>query len=170
MPRAWNACTVVLCAWLAASTPAAAGPPTVKSVVPAVGRIGAEFRVVLSGGRLKDARDLLLYDPGLSCTRLEVVSENEVRVTLRASSACRPGAYPFRLRTPGGLSELKVVHLTPFPVVAEAEPNDDPQGATTVPLNTTVAGVIDSGEVDCVAVTLRKGQRLAAEVQAVRLG
>ncbi len=38
------------------------------------------------------------------------------------------------------------------------------------PLNTTVAGVIDSGDVDCVAVSLRKGQRLSAEVQAVRLG
>ena len=30
--------------------------------------------------------------------------------------------------------------------------------------------MIDSGDVDCVAVPLRKGQRLSAEVQAVRLG
>jgi hypothetical protein len=170
MPRPWNARTIALCVWLTASTLASAAPPTVESVVPAVGRIGDEFTVVLSGGRLKDARDLLLYDPGLSCTKLEAVSENEVRVALLASSDCRPGAHPFRLRTPGGLSELKVVHVTPFPVVKEAEPNDNPKGAPTVLLNTTVAGVIDSGDVDCVAVALRKGQRLSAEVQAVRLG
>jgi hypothetical protein len=170
MPRPWNAHTVALCVWLTTSTLASAAAPTVESVVPAVGRIGDEFTVVLSGGHLKDARDLLLYDPGLSCTKLEVVSENEVRLTLLASSDCRPGAHPFRLRTTGGLSELKVVHVTPFPVVREVEPNDNPKGALTVPLNTTVAGVIDSGDVDCVAVALRKGQRLSAEVQAVRLG
>jgi hypothetical protein len=126
--------------------------------------------VVLSGGYLKDAQDLLLYDPGLSCTKLEVVSENQVRVILKASSDCRPGAHPFRLRTPGGLSELKVVHVTLFPVVEEREPNDNPKGALTVPLNTTVAGVVESGDVDCVAVALRRGGRLSAEVQAVRLG
>lgn len=40
----------------------------------------------------------------------------------------------------------------------------------TVPMDTTVAGVIDSGDVDCVAVAMRKGMRFSAEVQAVRLG
>jgi hypothetical protein len=155
---------------LLAATPALAATPTVESVVPGVGQVGASFDVLLSGGRLKDARELLLYDPGLACTKLEVVSDNEVRATLRASAACRLGAHAFRLRTPGGVSELKVVHVTPFPVVAEAEPNDEPKAARVVPLNTTVAGVIDSGDVDCIAVVLRKGQHFAAEVQAVRLG
>jgi hypothetical protein len=62
------------------------------------------------------------------------------------------------------------LHVTRFPVIQESEPNDDRKHAQTVPLNTAVAGVIDSGDVDCVAVAVRKGQRLAAEVQAIRLG
>jgi hypothetical protein len=157
-------------AWIAATATALAGSPTVESVVPGVGRRGGEFTVTLTGGRLKDARDLLLYDPGLACRKLEVVSDNEARATLVASADCRLGAHPFRVRTPGGLSELKVVHIGPFPVVAEAEPNDDPKLALSVPLNTTVSGVIDAGDVDSVAVTLRRGQRLAAEVEAIRLG
>jgi hypothetical protein len=37
-------------------------------------------------------------------------------------------------------------------------------------LDCTIAGVIDSADVDCFGVALRKGQRLSAEVQAVRLG
>jgi hypothetical protein len=155
---------------LLAASPALAGSPTVESVIPGIGQVGTRFDVVLGGAGFKDARDLLLYDPGLACTRLEVVSDNEVRATLQASADCRPGAHPFRLRTPQGLSELKVVHVTPFPVVAEVEPNDEPKAAQVVPLNTAVAGVIESGDVDGVAVALRKGQRLAAEVQAVRLG
>jgi hypothetical protein len=149
---------------------ASAASPAVESVVPGVGPRGSPFSVVLSGGHLKDARELLFYGTGLTCLKLEAQSDNELRATLDASAGCRLGTHPFRVRTPGGLSELKVVHVTRFPVVAEVEPNDDRKGAQAVPLNTTIAGVIDSGDVDSVSVTLEKGQRLSAEVQAVRLG
>jgi hypothetical protein len=159
---------MVVC--LAGPLSALAAPPSVESVIPGVGQVGTEFTVTLAGGRLKDARELLFYDAGLTCARLEAVSDNEVRATLKAGASAHPGAYPFRVRTPGGLSELKVVHLVALPVVPESEPNDEPKLAQTLPLNRTVAGVIDSGDVDCFAVTLRKGQRLSAEVQAVRLG
>ena len=52
----------------------------------------------------------------------------------------------------------------------EVEPNDAPKEATAIKANTTVSGVIESGDVDSVVVTLRKGQRLSAEVEAIRLG
>jgi hypothetical protein len=65
---------------------------------------------------------------------------------------------------------VRTFRITPFPVVAEKEPNDTPRQAQPVPLNVSVAGAIESGGVDCFAVTLKKGQRLAAEVEAVRLG
>jgi hypothetical protein len=50
------------------------------------------------------------------------------------------------------------------------EPNDDLKQAQHVPLNVSVAGVIEEAGVDYYAVTLKKGQRLAAEVEGVRLG
>jgi hypothetical protein len=149
---------------------ASAASPTVESVVPGVGPRGSPFRVVLTGGHLKNACEVLFYGRGLTCLKLEARSANELVATLEASAGCRPGAYPFRVRTPGGLSELKAVHITRFPVVVEVEPNDDRKGAQAVPLNTTIAGVIDSGDVDSVSVLLEKGQRLSAEVQAIRLG
>ena len=155
---------------LLAVSSASAASPTVESVVPGVGPRGSPFSVVLTGGHLKDARELPFYGTGLTCLKLEAESDNELRATLEASAGCRLGAHPFRVRTPGGLSELKVVHVTRFPVVAEVEPNDDRKGAQAVPLNTTIAGVIDSGDVDSVSVVLEKGQRLSAEVQAIRLG
>jgi hypothetical protein len=162
--------TMVFCHTLAVAVPALAAAPSVESVAPGAGRTGEEFTLVLTGGHMKDVCELLLYDPGVSCIKLEAVSDGEVRAVLRAAPDCRLGAYPFRLRSRGGLSELKVVHITPFPILAEIEPNDEPKQARTVPLNTTVAGVIDAGDVDCVRVSLKKGQRLSAEVQAVRLG
>jgi hypothetical protein len=170
MPNARSAFLFALALLSVGPHAAVAAPPTVESVVPGVGQVGGEFAVMIGGARLKDARELLLYDGELICSRIEAVSDNEVRATLKAAPGARPGAYPFRLRTPGGLSELKVVHLVAFTVTPESEPNDDPKRAQAVPPNTTVSGVIDSGDVDAFAVRLRKGQRLSAEVQAVRLG
>jgi hypothetical protein len=170
MPDARSAFLLALALFPVGLRAAVAAPPTVESVVPGVGQVGREFAVVIGGGRLKDARELLLYCGELTCSRIEALSDNEVRATLKAAPDARPGAYPFRLRTPGGLSELKVVHLVAAPVTPESEPNDDPARAQPVSPNTTVSGVIDSGDIDCFAVRLRKGQRLSAEVQAVRLG
>lgn len=34
----------------------------------------------------------------------------------------------------------------------------------------TVAGVVEAGDIDCYTVTLTKGQRLSAEIEAIRLG
>ncbi len=170
MPYARSTLLLALALFSLGPQAAVAAPPTVESVVPGVGQVGREFAVVIGGGRLKDARELLLYDGRLTCSKLEALSDSEVRATLKATPGAHPGAYPFRLRTPGGLSELKVVHLVDFPVTPELEPNDDLKRAQAVPLNATVSGVIDSGDVDAFAVPLRKGQRLSAEVQAVRLG
>jgi hypothetical protein len=147
-----------------------AAVPTVESVTPAVGQRGTVFTLTLTGARLTGAEELLLYEPGVVCTRLTVASANEVRATLRAAADCRLGTYSFRLRSRGGVSEVRTFRITPFPVVAEKEPNDSPREAQMLPLNVSVAGVIEAGGVDCFAVRLKKGQRFAAEVEAIRLG
>ena len=155
---------------LAAANPATAASPTVESVIPGVGHRGGEFRIQMAGGRLKGPCELLFYEEGLTCKAIEAVSDNEVEATLVAAPDCRLGGHAFRLRTPGGLSELRVVHISPLPVVGEVEPNDARERANPVAMNSTVSGIIDSGDIDSVVVTLRKGQTLSAEVQAIRLG
>lgn len=143
-------------------------PPTIESLSPGVGQRGTEFTVTLTGARLTDPRELMLYAPGVVCTKLTAKDENTATATLKAAAGCELGEYPFRLRTPGGVSELRTVKISPLPVVLEQEPNDEkPQ---IVPLNVSVAGVIESAGVDNFAVTLKKGQRLSAEVEGVRLG
>jgi hypothetical protein len=151
-----------------ASTRAAA--PSVESVLPGIGPADTPFVVTLVGTKLTGAKDLLFYEPGLTCRKIQEVSDSEVRATLAAEPGCRLGVHPFRLLTPGGLSELRVVKIGRFPVVAEVEPNNDSKSAQLVRMNTTVAGVIESGDVDVVAVKVEKGQRLSAEVEAIRLG
>ena len=145
-----------------------AAPPTIESVAPPVGERGAEFTITLTGARLDKPLELMLYAPGVVCTKLAVKDENEVTATLKAAADCKLGEYPFRLRTSGGASELRTFRISPFPVVAEHEPNDEKPQA--VSLNVSVAGVTEAGGVDRFAVTLRKGQRLSAEVEGIRLG
>jgi hypothetical protein len=152
------------------ATSAAAAPPAVEGVSPPVGQRGTAFAVALTGARLADPQQLHLYTPGLACTRLEARSETEVVAHLTASADCRPGEHPLRLRTAGGFSNLRTLSVTPLPVLAEKEPNNTPATAQPVPLGTTVAGVIESADADHYRVTLAKGQRLTAEVQAIRLG
>jgi len=150
--------------------PAQAGAPSIENVAPAVGQRGTEFRLRLVGAGLADAADLLLYSPGVNFLRMEAPSDNEVTAWLRAAADCPLGTHAFRLRTKRGLSELRIFRVTPFPVVPEEEPNGPLNDAQAVPQNVTLTGVIEAGDVDSFVVTLRRGERLAAEVEAIRLG
>jgi hypothetical protein len=151
------------------ATPAIAGAPSIESVAPGVSQRGAEFQLRLVGAGLEEAADLMLYFPGVVCTGIQA-SENEATATLRAAADCPLGSHPFRLRTKQGISELRVFRVTQFPVVAEVEPNGSVNEAQPVDRNVTVTGVIEAGDVDGFELTLHRGDRLAAEVEAVRMG
>ena len=92
-----------------------------------VGQRGTEFTLTLTGARLDDPQELMLYAPGVACTKLAAKSENEVTATLKAAADCRLGEYAVPAPHAGGASELRTFRITPFPVVAEKEPNDAPK-------------------------------------------
>jgi hypothetical protein len=70
----------------------------------------------------------------------------------------------------GGVSELRTFQVIPFPVISETEPNSATTNAQTVTLNTAIAGTMAQEDVDYFAISAKKGQRISAEVQAIRLG
>jgi hypothetical protein len=150
--------------------PSALGAPTIESVAPAVGQRGTEFTLTLRGAQLAEPQELMLYAPGVVCTKLAANGDTEVTATLKAAADCKLGEYAFRLRTKLGASEARVFRITPLPVVLEKEPNDTREQAQPVPLNVSVAGAIEAAGFDHYAVELKKGQRLSAEVEGVRLG
>ncbi len=147
-----------------------AATPTVESVYPSAGQRGSVFTLTLRGRQLNAAQELLLYSAGIRCTRLEAKSEREVIATLEATSDCKIGLHAFRLRTPTGISEIRTFAITRFPVVLEAVDHGSRETAQKVELNTTISGIIESGDRDYYAVVLQKGQRLTAEVEGIRLG
>jgi len=143
--------------------------PRLDSVLPTGGQRGTEVELKLSGSRLDDAEQLFFYEPGIETVKLEFTNDIVV-ARLKIAADCPLGEHHLRLRTRGGLSELSTFCVGPFPIVKETEPNNEPQQAQRIDLNTTVEGVIPSEDVDCFAIQAKEGERISAEVEAIRLG
>ena len=57
-----------------------------------------------------------------------------------------------------------------LPVVREVEPNSDFATPQVIAMNSTVTGVADNEDVDYYVIEAKKGDRISAEVEAIRLG
>src|SRR5262245_39450769 len=152
------------------SSAAVAASPSVESVSPGVGQRGTEFQLKLIGAGLTAAADVMLYSPGVECEELKPGSDNELLIRLKAAADCPLGMHAFRIRSSKGIWELRTFHITPVPIVVATEPNENFAEAKPVSDNVTVLGVLESGDVDCYQISVRRGERLSAEVEAVRLG
>jgi hypothetical protein len=161
---------LVFLSLLLVQCPVYATAPILKSVLPTGAQRGTELEVRFEGERLQDTEEVLCYEPGIEVTKLNLMTNKVVKAQVRIAADCVLGEHHLRLRTATGLSELRTFVVGPFPVLNEIEPNNTPTNAQKVPLNTTVAGVIQNEDVDCFAVELKKGQRLSAEVEGMRLG
>lgn len=162
--------TTLLLLALLSVTPLQAASPSIESVAPGIGRRGSEFELKLVGAGFADTEEVLLYREGVTCLKVTADSENELTLRLAAATDCRLGSYPFRIRTRKGITELRTFRITPLAVVASVEPNNSPETAQVCDRNVTVAGAVESDDYDCYRIGLKKGERLSAEVEAVRLG
>ena len=147
---------------LVSSALGAPGSPAVHGVEPAGVQRGTAFSLTLTGERLQGARQVLLYDPGLTVTGVANTNDTTVVVTGTATPECATGEHRLRLVTAGGVSELRTVWVGAWPVVAEVEPNGDLASAQKVPLNCTVSGVVTREDADYYAVEVKAGERITA--------
>src|SRR5204863_1660637 len=107
---------------------------------------------------------------GITVAKTEVVNKDSLKVTLKIAADCRLGEHAFRVRTSAGVSELRTFWVGALPSIDEKEPNSQFDTPQPIPLNVTVHGVIDAEDVDYFVVECKKGQRLSAEVEGMRLG
>jgi hypothetical protein len=143
--------------------------PVLGGISPRGAQRGTDAVFLLGGARLADAQEVLFYTPGFSTVKLEVVNDSQVKATVKIAPDCRLGEHALRLRTATGLSELRTFWVGALPVVEEKEPNSDFAAPQKIPLNCTVHGVVDNEDVDYYLVECKKGQRLSAEIEAMRL-
>ena len=149
---------------------ALATSPDLKSITPPGGQRGTELEIILNGERLEDAQEIINYEPGFEILKLNSVTNITVKAQVKISSDCPLGEHHLRLRTRGGLSALRTFQVGPFPVVAREEIKNDQRKAQRVALDTTISGAIREEDMDSFEVEARKGQRISAEVEGMRLG
>jgi hypothetical protein len=150
--------------------PALAISPVIRTMKPAGGQRGTELVVTLTGQRLGDSRDILFYEPGIRVTRIAADNDDQVKATLAIDRDAAPGLYDFRLRTATGITPLKTFSVGVLPEVEEKEPNNDFAKPQPIPMNVTVNGVAANEDVDYYAVKAKKGERITAEIEGIRLG
>lgn len=150
--------------------PALASSPSLGAISPRGGQRGTEQIVYFNGARLADAQEILVYSPGFVVTKLEPVNDGQVKATIQIAPDCRLGEHAMRVRTASGISELRTFYVGALPTIEEKEPNGEFSAAQKIDLNVTVTGVADNEDVDYFMFEAKKGQRVTAEVEGMRLG
>jgi hypothetical protein len=144
--------------------------PVLNNLRPQGIQRGTEIVVDFNGARLADAKSILFYEPGITVTELKVVNDNQLKIKLKAAPDCPLGEHACRVVAESGISELRTFFVGTLPQVEEKEPNGDLASAQEVPFGSTVAGVVTNEDVDYYKVAVKKGQRISAEVEGLRLG
>jgi len=131
---------------------------------------GTEGELTLSGARLEDTQEILLYNTGVQFVKFEQITNNSVRVRFKVAPDCPLGEQKLRIRTKSGVSELRTFLISAYPIVEEMEPNTTQDKAQKIPANCTVEGSMNNEDVDYYVLDAKKGQRISAEVEGMRLG
>lgn len=147
-----------------------AASPGFGGVSPRGAQRGTEIEATLSGSQLHDAKEVLFYEPGIEVLSLKVVNPGQIKAKFKIAPDASLGSHRLRVRTATGISELRPFFVGALLDVAEKEPNSDFASPQSVPVNCTVSGVVNSEDVDYFVVTAKKGDRITAEVEAIRLG
>lgn len=131
---------------------------------------GSTVEFTISGSRLLDAQEILFYTPGFTVTDLVAAADNQVKAKVTVAADCQLGIHAFRLRTQSDVSNLRTFTVGPFGEVAEKEPNTEFATPQPIDLNVTVSGIVQPEDVDYFVIEAKKGQRIAAELEGLRLG
>ena len=143
--------------------------PVVSSLLPRGGQIGTQQEVVISGNRLQDAQEIFFYDDEIIAGDLKIENGKKISATFSISPEAKFGQHEMRVRTLHGISKLVTFWVGPYPNDQEKEPNSSFEEAQIIRLNSTINGVALNEDVDYYEFNATKGQRISAEVEAIRL-
>ena len=148
-----------------------AASPSLGSIIPRGGKRGTEVDLNFNGDRLSDAVEILFYSPGFSVVELTPGgSPKHLKVKMAISPDAELGEHLMRVRTKSGLSGVKSFWVGQFETTEEVEPNSDFKEPQFITLNSTVEGILENEDIDYYLIEAKKGQRISAEVEGIRLG
>lgn len=139
-------------------------------MTPTGGQRGTDTKITINGARLDDFEGFVFYSPGFTMKSIEKKEAGIVIATIGVDASVPNGPHALRLRTRTGLSYLRQFYVGPYPNVMEAEPNSEFSAPQPIAMNQTVNGVVTNEDVDYFRISAKAGQRIAVEVEGVRLG
>ncbi|WP_218934241.1 PPC domain-containing protein [Rosistilla ulvae] len=148
---------------------AVAAQPRLTGSIPRGIQRGTTQKVIFTGTRIKDGRQLLFDIPGINVLSVTPVDNSKVEAELEVPADTPPGLYPVRMVTETDVSDMIMFAVGAMPNVDEVEPNSDIETPQLIESNVTIEGKIATEDVDYFAVDLKKGDRLTAEVEGTRL-
>jgi hypothetical protein len=161
---------LVGCLLAALAFVAHATSPRLNSTTPPGAQRGTELELRLSGARLDSSPEIVFSSPGIKVLRIDSAKTNSIRATIRVAPDCAQGEHQLRVRTANGVSELRTFWVGAYTNVSESEPNNDRAKAQQVALGVTINGSAGGDDTDYFSVQAKKGDRISAEVEAIRLG
>ena len=121
---------------LVAMSAGAAAPPSLGELLPRGGQRGTTVDVTFHGGALEGAREVLFHGTGISASDIVPVEGGaQAAAKLIIAPDCPTGLQAMRIRTLGGVSNLRLFSVGSVPETQEVEPNDTREAPQAVPLN-----------------------------------
>ena len=102
-------------------------------------------------------------------TKLEAAKEGSVVATLKIRPTRRSAPTTSGSARPAA-ERAADLQRRPLKEVEEVEPNNDFAKPQPIPMGVTVNGVADNEDIDYFSVRARKGERITAEIEGIRLG
>ncbi|MCH2130687.1 MAG: PPC domain-containing protein [Pirellulaceae bacterium] len=165
-----NWCVLILVVLSYSTSSLLAASPRLSIITPRGVQRGHDHELTFHGSRLSTAQEILFYQDGFVVKQMESDGNDRVKVTVGVGQNVLPGEYVAQVRTADGISDFRTFFVGLLPAVNEVEPNSDFDQPQSVELNMTVAGIVENEDVDYYAFELKEGQRLAVEIEALRLG
>lgn len=155
---------------IAATVPVRAAYPEFSTTKPNGGQRGTEFELTVTGNRLSDFEGFIFMSPGFTMKNVVKVEERKVSAIVAIAPEVPLGNHYIRIRTKTGISHGRPFFVGPYPNLDEKEPNDDFANPQVIGFNQTVEGIVQSEDVDYFKLSAKKGQRIALEIDGLRLG
>jgi hypothetical protein len=161
--------TSVFVVVVAAGTVWAQVHPRLAVLTPPGGQAGTSVKVTLTGTDLDDVASLLIAPAGLTAQRIPDPAKkdqflaNQFEIKIPAETP--PGTYDVRAVGSWGISNPRAFVVGELPELQEKEPNNDVGQAQSLPLGSTVNGVISApADVDYYSVMCKQGDQVVVSV------
>ncbi len=162
---------VLIGALLSVATPARAQLPTTQlmAIFPTGGKQGTQLELTItSGADLDGVHQLIFSHPGITAVQKTQKVEGKAepqpvakQFVVSIAADVPPGRYEVRASGNYGVSNPRMFVVGPQAQIVEKEPNDRPDQATELPLETFVDGRSNkAADVDFYRFTATAGQRL----------